>query len=382
MTKRSFSGLLAAALLLLIAGLMMRAERQEARVEPGRDEEGAVTLHNGWRLAPAGRHVTVGNLPLALIQSPDARHLIVTNDGYGKPTLSVIDVASWSAKEHFPLEHAWLGLAWHPDGTRLFSSGASQNAVQELKYENGSLAPLRVIQLPPAKNAFVGGLAPHPDGTRLFVVRVLPQDLVVIDLTRGEVEKTLPLAAEPYTSVVSADGKKLYVSVWGGAKVLEIDSATATVAREIAVGEHPNAMMLTRDGRLFVACANTNAVWAVDLASGRSREQISVALYPDAPAGSTPNSLAGSPDDRTLLVANADNNTVAVVDISKRDRSHVTGFIPAGWYPTGAIFSRDGKQIFVISGKGLASAANPNGPLPTDPTRRRPRDQYTGSMFR
>ncbi|MBI2835620.1 MAG: hypothetical protein HYX76_14455, partial [Acidobacteria bacterium] len=49
---------------------------------------------------------------------------------------------------------------------------------------------------------------------------------------------------------------------------------------------------------------------------------------------------------------------------------------------TGAIFSRDGKQIFVISGKGLASAANPNGPLPTDPTRRRPRDQYTGSMFR
>ena len=33
--------------------------------------------------------------------------------------------------------------------------------------------------------------------------------------------------------------------------------------------------------------------------------------------------------------------------------------MPTGWYPTGAIFSRDGKQIFVLSGKGLVSAAKP-----------------------
>ena len=86
---------------------------------------------------------------------------------------------------------------------------------------------------------------------------------------------------------------------------------------EVGVGPHPNAMVLSKDGsRLFVACANTNAVWVVDLATSESaKEQISVALYPNAPVGTTPNSLALSPDGTTLLVANADNNTVAVVDV-------------------------------------------------------------------
>ena len=39
---------------------------------------------------------------------------------------------------------------------------------------------------------------------------------------------------------------------------------------EILVGEHPNAMALSPDGpRLFVACANTNAVWVLDVAARR-----------------------------------------------------------------------------------------------------------------
>src|SRR5262249_35059923 len=129
---------------------------------------------------------------------------------------------------------------------------------------------------------------------------------------------------------------------------------------EIAVGEHPNAMALTKDGkRLFVACANTNAVWAIDVESRRAVEQISVALFPNAPPGSTPNHVSLSPDDARLLVSNADNNTVAMVDVSAAASSRVLGFIPTGWYPTAAMFSRDGSRIFVLSGKGLTSQANP-----------------------
>src|SRR5205814_8678036 len=69
----------------------------------------------------------------------------------------------------------------------------------------------------------------------------------------------------------------------------------------IATGEHPNAMAITRDGkRLFVACANTNAVWAIDVASRRASEQISVAMFPNAPPGSTPNHVSLSPGDQRL----------------------------------------------------------------------------------
>ena len=92
-----------------------------------------------------------------------------------------------------------------------------------------------------------------------------------------------------------------------------------------------------------------------------------MALFPNAPPGATPNGLGLSPDGRTLLVANADNNAVAVVDVSDPARSSVDGFIPTGWYPTAAEFSRDGSRIFVLSGKGLTSSANPRGSNPGHP---------------
>jgi len=82
-------------------------------------------------------------------------------------------------------------------------------------------------------------------------------------------------------------------------------------------------------------------------------------MFPNAPPGSTPSHVSLSPGDQQLLVTSADNNVVAVVDVSKPGTSEVLGYIPTGWYPTAAIFSRDGKQIFVLSGKGLTSEPNP-----------------------
>ena len=331
-----------------------------------------------------------------MLLSPDGRRLVVTNNGWSKPTLTVVDVERLVVTQKQPLDHAWLGLAWHPDGTRLYSSGAAQNSIVELAYDKGQLSRPRVIPISeaseepgtgtnrpaptdPNKQIFVGGIAVTPDGARLFAVQVLGMGLSVLDLQSSAVVRTIPLPAEGYTAAMSPDGRLVYVSLWGGAKVLVFDAATLELRREIPVGEHPNALAFSRDGlRLFVACANTNAVWAIDTARGEAIEQISISLYPQAPPGSTPNALAVSPDGRTLLVANADNNTVAVVDISAPRRSRVAGFIPTGWYPTGVAFNRDGSAIFVLSGKGLTSLANPRGPQPGVPNAE---GQYSGAML-
>ena len=72
-----------------------------------------------------------------------------------------------------------------------------------------------------------------------------------------------------------------------------------------------------------------------------------------------------SPDGTTLAVANADNNTVALVDIKTVNDSEVEGFIPTGWYPTGVLFSPDGRRLFVLNGKGFTGQANPRGPQAT-----------------
>jgi YVTN family beta-propeller protein len=331
---------------------------------PGHEKGPVVLLPNGWRIAPAGRHISLGDLPLDMVQSPDGKTLIVTNDGYAKPMLSIVDLERLQVLHRVPVNDAFLGLAFHPDGARVFSSGGASGMLHEFRFQKGTLVLGRTIPLSKTvKESFVAGVSIAPDGKRLFAVQVLGNVLNEVDLERGREAKRVPLPAEPYGTLLSADGETLYVSLWGGAKVLIFDAKTLEAKGAIPVGEHPNTMVLSKDGaRLFVACANTNAVYVVDLKTRSAEEQISTALFPEAPPGSTPNGIGLSPDGRTLLVANADNNAVAVVDVQKAGASRVLGFIPTGWYPTAAHFSRDGRKIFVLSGKGLTSASNPRGP--------------------
>ena len=359
------------------------------RRTPG-SENGVTLLPNGWRIAPAGRHLSVGDLPLAMLESRDGRYLVVTNDGYAKPTLAVVDLETFTVRSHVSIENAWLGLAWNPAGDRLYSSGAPGNGIAELEFRNGELKETRRFELstspeggssPPAgkRRDFVGGLAVSPDGARLYAVDVLGQRLWAVDLASGRAVASVALEAEPYTCLVSPDGKTVFVSLWGGAKVLSFDSAALTPAGEIAVGEHPNAMALDREGaRLYVACANTNAVWSVNVRTRRPVETISVALFPDALPGATPNALNLSPDGRRLAVANADNDAIALVDLAPEGESRVAGYVPTGWYPTAVRFSADGKRLYVLSGKGLASGANPRGPQPGIPAAP---GQYVGAML-
>ena len=70
-----------------------------------------------------------------------------------------------------------------------------------------------------------------------------------------------------------------------------------------------------------------------------------MSLFPNAPPTSTPNSLALSPDGRTLLVANADTNAVAVVDVSNsaqqlRRRLHSDRLVSDGRASSAATASR------------------------------------------
>jgi YVTN family beta-propeller protein len=328
---------------------------------PGVLTDGTTLLPNGWRVAPAGRHLKTGSLPLNLIVSPDGRYAVVTNNGVNKPSFTVVDIATWTIRSTTTLDSAWYGLVWHPDGTKLYSAGAAQNNIQEFTFADGTITRARTFALPATTGeTFAGGLSISRDGRTLFASRVFAMTLSTIDVASGTVTKTVSLPSEPYTTLPSPDGQLVYVSLWGGASVRVYAAGTLTLVSDMAAGEHPNAMALSNDAkRLFVSCGNSASVWVFDTFSNEAIEQISPNLYPEAPPTSTPNSVSVSPDGRTLLVANADNNAVAVVDISNGARSFVDGFIPTGWYPTGAVFSRDGKQILIINGKGLSSAANP-----------------------
>ena len=110
---------------------------------PGVLGHGVTLLPNGWRIQPAGQHLSIGDLPLAMTLSPDGRSLIVSNDGYQKPTLRVVNLDHRDVTGVVSVDDAWLGLAWSPDGTTLYSSGAASNTVQAFSWagQRGRMAP-------------------------------------------------------------------------------------------------------------------------------------------------------------------------------------------------------------------------------------------------
>ncbi len=132
------------------SALRMRAQSAPpAAALPGNLTDGTTLLPNGWRLQPAGKHLKVGTMPLNLMQTPDSRYLVVTSNGIARPGFSIVDIASWTVKSTMPLDNAWYGLVWHPDGTKLYSAGAGQNNVQEFNYANGVITRARSFTLPP-----------------------------------------------------------------------------------------------------------------------------------------------------------------------------------------------------------------------------------------
>src|SRR6266581_5856062 len=139
-----------ALLSLATAGITFGVSSAPPARRPGTEPHGVTLLPNGWKIAPAGRHLTVGDLPLSMAESPDGRALIISNGGWAKPTLVVVDSARWIVRDRLEVDQAWLGLAFHPDGKRLYSSGAGGGTVEELRFEAGKLKPSRSLRLPKA----------------------------------------------------------------------------------------------------------------------------------------------------------------------------------------------------------------------------------------
>jgi len=330
-----------------------------------------VLLPNGWTLTPVGKNLQLGDLPLNIAVSSSHRLLAVTNNGQSTQTLQLIDAAKEVVLDSVIIPKSWLGLKFSADDKYLYASGGNDNFI--LKYEvNGQPGPGHP-GLVLADSIVLGKKWPEkisPAGIEiddrrhlLYVVTKDNNSLYIVDLSNKSILQRLDLGGEGYTCLLSRDKKELYITCWGCDKLLVFDTENRRFVSEIAVGDNPNDICLSRDSRwLFVANANDNSVSVIDNRKRQVVETLNAALYPDAPPGSTTNALALSPDDRTLYVANADNNCLAVFDVSKPGTCLSRGFIPVGWYPTAVKVI--GKKVWVANGKGLSSLANPQGPNP------------------
>jgi YVTN family beta-propeller protein len=387
------------------------------RVLPGQRDDGSVLLPNQWSLSPAGQQVELGDFPVNIALHPAGRYAAVLHCGFSKHEIVVVDVEAARVVSRTAVSEAFYGLAFSPDGKRVFCSGASAECIRCFPFADGQLGDGEAIALRDAKEKGIPcGLAVSADGRRLYVANVWGQTVDALDLQekkplfdlkltstapvvvaapaqpvdddtaaatkRAEAArmKTMADAPFPYACALDERRDRLYVSLWAQAGVAVIDLKTRAVTATVAVEDHPNEVLLDASGRtLYVANANRNTVSVVDTATGQVRETLLASLYPDLPPGATPDGLALSPDGKLLFVANATINAVAVFDVAEPGKSRSLGFIPAGWYPTSVRVTPDGKRLLIANGKGGVSKANPNGPQPG--VKGKGKEQYIGSLL-
>jgi DNA-binding beta-propeller fold protein YncE len=323
------------------------------------------SLPNGWKLSPVGKMLPVGDLPLNIAVSPSGKMLAVTNNGQSDQSIHLIDAEKMQLLDSIVIAKGWLGLTFSKDGKYLYASGGNDNWIMQYQIKNKKLlaSDTLVIGKRWPEKISIAGIAIDDDQQMLYAVTKENNSLYTYDLKERKVKKQFSLGAEGYTCLLSDDCKMLYITCWGCDKVLLFDTRKQIMSGWIPVGDNPNDLCITHNGKyLFVSNANDNSVSVISLEQKRVIEILNTALYPDSPSGSTTNSVALSEDEKTLYIANADNNCLAVFDVSSPGNSTSKGFIPTAWYPTCVRVVKN--ILFVTNGKGLSSKANPNGPSP------------------
>ncbi|KAA9041442.1 bifunctional YncE family protein/alkaline phosphatase family protein [Ginsengibacter hankyongi] len=327
--------------------------------------ESKITLPNGWSLSPAGQGFLLGDLPLNIAVSNSKKLMAVTNNGQSTQSIQLIDVPTGKILDNIVVKECWLGLKFSADEKFLYASGGNDNWILKYAIRNNKLLLKDSLKL---GNKWPNKISPagidiDDKQNLLYVVTKDNNSLYIIDLRTKKIKGQYKLDGEAYTCLLSPDKKELYITCWGCDKLYVFNTASKTFTGSIATGSHPNDICLTKNGKfIFVANANDNSVSIIDLTTKKVIETLTTSLYPNAPQGSTTNGLALSPDEKTLYIANADNNCLAVFDVSEPGESKSEGFIPTGWYPT--CVKAIGNKIYVTNGKGFSSFANPEGPNP------------------
>jgi YVTN family beta-propeller protein len=240
----------------------------------------------------------------------------------------------------------------------------------------------------------IGGIAvgrsKNSAGRRLAVIALTFDDeAAVVDLDTKEVYRKIKTGVAPFGVVVNADSSVAYISNWGGrvphsgeqtaatgpepnadqvlvddrgvassGTVTRIDLVSGQVTSTVDVGLHPSGLAWDEmDQRLYVANSNSDSISIVDTAKNRLIETVPVQPFRKTVAGAAPESLALSPDHKTLYAACAGINAVAVIDLVA-SHPHVAGLIPTGWYPDDIAVSPDGKVIAVSTLLGVGSGWN------------------------
>jgi YVTN family beta-propeller protein len=360
-------------------------------------------------VTPLGLQVELPGLrPQVLALSPNGRLLVISGRTH---ELVVVDPGTGLIRQRVPLppeppdeskprppsqdilkpddkgQVSYTGLAFSPDGKRLYMSNVEGSIKMFGVDPNGKIAGLFSVRLPPAdaprrKEEIPSGIAISPDGTRFYVALNLSNRLGEFDASSGSLLRMFDVGVAPYDVVLV--GKKAYVSNWGGRRpqagdatgpagwgtlvkvdpttfianegslsVIDLESGKA--AAEILVQLHSSALAVSPDNR-YIVCANAGSdnLSVIETRTDTVVETIWVKPSPADLFGASPNALAFDKKGKYLYVANGTQNAVAVVRFNPARRaSELLGLIPVGWFPGAILYHPRLNKLCIANIKGI-----------------------------
>lgn len=341
----------------------------------GRQPGGETLLPTFQTVRDNGDVVQIDGRPVDGRLSPDGKWFYVKD--YNR--VRVIDAQTWKFKAEVTLPGGaslW-GMEVAQGGRRLFVTNAA-NSLHEFRLgEDGSIGLLRSISLGEG-NSFPCGLVVTSDSSKAWVALSLKNKVAEVDLVAGTVLREVDTGVAPYD--VAIVGNRLAVTCMGGRRPLageptapsaktetRIDHRGVAAAgslvvlgiergnvlREIETGRQPSDVLTLPGGRLVaVAETNEDTVALIDVATGQIVRRLNVRMNGTHPWGSMPTAMALSPDARTLYVANAGDNSLAMFELNGSQGKLLT-HLPTHWYPAAVVATAD--QIMVVNNKGYGA---------------------------
>src|SRR5262245_46882114 len=283
---------------LLLSSLVAAAQDKPTKNAPGfpGPTDTGFVLPNGWKLTPAGQQVILTDLPLNIRATPDGKYALVATSGYNAHELTAIDLATLDKASVESARQSWFGLAADETTSRLWWSGGGDAVIRSFAFADGKLEPRDTFPIEDkskeaatdsSRTGFRTGVYFDAKANALISLTSIPKGgnksfawgdattderaggaITRIDLGNQGKEFSTRCGQRPY-DVVRAKSGLFYVSDWADRAVLVVDPETLRTIGRIPVGEHPNQMVLhPKDGRLFVACASSNAVYVIDTKLG------------------------------------------------------------------------------------------------------------------
>jgi YVTN family beta-propeller protein len=280
--------------------------------------------------------VPTASQPKGVTVSPDGTTLLVTN--FGRRTgrnIYFYDAANLELTGQIDLDNAnVVESVWSPDGSVVYVSDFQEHRVLFIDPVERKVTREVAVDHHPKV------LVLNPEGTRLFASCWAHGTVEVIDTAEGRSLGRVRVGTQPRGMAVSRDGTKLYVGNHGSHDVMEVDIASMEVLRTKALVDRsfPRHLVLNREGtRLYVSSIGKRAVYVLSTETLATVQVIRV--------HECPKTIAFSPDEAWLYVANYCTHDVSVVDMATMGVR--TTAIPRIEQPSGLAVSPDGTRVWI-----------------------------------